>query len=105
MWKLPGPGTESVSPASVGGFLGTAPPRKSQGGVLEGEMNSHYPLSGHPGGWGPWSSLPGPTHWMPGVTVTSMTITGVPRLIQSSPTATFSFLHVIWGHPEGEGKE
>ena len=106
MWNLPGPGTESVSPASAGGFLATAPPGKSQGGVLEGEMNSHSPLSGRPGHCGPRSSLSGPTHWMPGVTVTSMTITGVPWLIQSSPTVTFSFfLHVIWGHPDGGEKE
>ena len=29
MWDLPGPGIEPVSPALAGGFLTTAPPRKS----------------------------------------------------------------------------
>ena len=29
MWDLPGPGLEPVSPALAGGFLTTAPPRKS----------------------------------------------------------------------------
>ena len=29
MWDLPGPGIEPVSPALAGGFLSTAPPRKS----------------------------------------------------------------------------
>ena len=30
MWDLPGPGLKPVSPALAGGFLTTAPPRKSQ---------------------------------------------------------------------------
>ena len=30
MWDLPGPGLEPVSPALAGGFLSTAPPRKSR---------------------------------------------------------------------------
>ena len=29
VWDLPGPGLEPMSPALVGGFLTTAPPRKS----------------------------------------------------------------------------
>ena len=30
MWNLPGPGNEPVSPALAGGFLSTAPTRKSR---------------------------------------------------------------------------
>jgi len=34
MWDLPGPGIETVSPAPAGGFLSTAPPRKSYGSLI-----------------------------------------------------------------------
>ena len=35
MWDLPGAGIEPVSPALVGGFLSTVPPKKSVGAFLK----------------------------------------------------------------------
>ena len=41
MWDLPGPGIEPVFPALAGGFLTTAPPRKSEGSpvLLDGSIS------------------------------------------------------------------
>ena len=38
MWDLPGPGLEPVSPALAGGFLTTAPPRKSHKYRFDGRI-------------------------------------------------------------------
>ena len=43
MWDLPGPGLESLSPALAGGFLTTAPPRKSREKV---PFKHRFPLAG-----------------------------------------------------------